>query len=216
MLALQKLAGFLSSLDADVFGEVVRDGARKLQVIAVSGAKDHFRNERSPGGIAWPKLKHARPGGGNRVLRDKGLLMASISASVTEGELRLTASHPGANVHQFGATIKPKRAKKLAIPLTREAKRAGRPRDFPRPLKWRPTSGPSSLLYEVTGKRTKKVVMHFVLVDEVVIPARRFLGFSAETLGKIMYTLATDFNAKLFQKLKRSALADLSSGPVVP
>ena len=113
----------------------------------------------------------------------------------------MSASHPGANVHQFGATIKPKKAKKLAIPVSREGKRAGRPRDFPRKLKWRPTNGQSSLLYEVTGKRTKKVVVHYILVDEVTVPARPFVGFSDQTIAKIVILLTTEFDKALTKKL---------------
>jgi phage gpG-like protein len=201
VLALQQLAGFLSGIDAELFGEVVRDNARKLEVMAVSGAKEHFRESRTPEGQAWKPLAHPRVSGGDKPLRDKGLLMASLSASVTEGQLRLMASHPGANVHQFGATIRPKRAKKLAIPLSREAKRAGRPKNFPRKLRWRPTNGSSSLLYEVTGKRVKKVTMHFVLVDQVTIPARKFVGFSDETIARIVILLTTEFDKALTRNL---------------
>jgi phage gpG-like protein len=204
VLQLQALAGFLAKIDADLFGEVVAQNARKLEVLAVSGAKENFTQARAPDGTPWKALEHPRPSGGDKPLRDKGLLMASLSASVTEGQLRLRASHVGANVHQFGATIKPKRAKKLAIPVSREGKRAGRPRDFPRKLKWRPTNGQSSLLYEVTGERRKRVVIHYVLVDEVTIPARPFVGFSSETLGKIAFTLTEAFDRALFAKLSRS------------
>lgn len=90
----------------------------------------------------------------------------------------------------FGGTVKPVRAKNLAIPLTAEAKKTGSPRNFPRALFFVPARGgvlgtsasTSGFLAEDRG-RTKKdgskgkqqLRMQYILKRSVVIPSRKFM-----------------------------------------
>jgi hypothetical protein len=81
-------------------GVVVRSVSQALKVLAVSGVKEHFRDQRDPDGIPWKRLGRPRPDGSERVLQDKGTLPASVRAEVDGTTLTLTASHVAANVHQ--------------------------------------------------------------------------------------------------------------------
>ena len=78
-----------------------------------------------------------------------------------------------AGVHQEGATITPKAAKALAIPVTNEARRAGGPRSMDLHLVW-PKGKAAGTLRDDANK------VHFVLVKSVTIPARPFLGWTDE------------------------------------
>src|SRR5436190_4691176 len=108
-----------------------------IQILSVSGAQAGINAGVDIDGKPFAPVKFPRPEGGTaHPLRDKGLLAASISASVTERELTLSANAPGARILNYGGTITPKK-KFLTIPLTVEAKRAGGARQFPRPLFFR-------------------------------------------------------------------------------
>lgn len=212
MLALHMLASAATATNAAVWGETVRDSARQLEVIAVSGAKDHFIKSVDPDGKPLLPLAHPRPNGGGRVLRDKGLLMASLSASTDQNGLTLKESHPAANLHDKGGTIRPKSAKRLAIPITREAKRAGSPRNnFPRPLFIVGANTGTGTLYlgESTGKgKRAKLVIHYVLVRQVTIPQRRTVGFSRETIDKMVRVLFDRFEKNLVADLQKTYAAN--------
>jgi phage gpG-like protein len=163
-----------------------------LKVISVAGTREHFAESRGPDGKPWPALKHPRPDGGNKPLLDKGLLQASISASVTQEELWLRANHPGAAVHQFGATIVPKRAKALTIPVSKEAKRIGSPGRgrFPRPL-FVVARGAGQTGFLAEGRPDGKgITIHYLLRRSVTIPARPYLGWSESTIKKMERVLA--------------------------
>ncbi len=181
---LQDFGKKAQQLDSRVFAQVVRALGSKLCTLAVSGAKDHFTQSAGPDGKPWRPLAHKRPSGGNKILRDKGLLAASLSASVTQEGLLLKASHPGANAHQFGAKVRPKKAKYLTIPITKEAARAGSPRKFPRKLFFM-GGGTSAVMAEKKG-RSAKIVVHYALSKGVTIPARPFVGYSKATLDKML------------------------------
>lgn len=191
-------------LDAAGIPRTVLAGATPaVLVIAASGAKKGVTEGRSPDGTKYRPLRRPRPDGSSTPLRDKGTLLASIKAAASGTHVTLTASHPGANVHQYGATIVPKVARALAIPLTAEAKRVGSPRrnQFPRPLVRR-----GSLLTENVGGR---LVSHYRLARRVVVPARPYLGFSAETSDRIAAVLQT----RALEWVTRQFLAD--TGPLV-
>lgn len=212
MLSLDDLAR-LDNTRAVVWGEVVKMCERQLIVLAVSGAKDHFTDRVGPDGKPWRVLAHKRPNGGDKPLQDSGLLKASLSAEVTAGQLRLKASRAGADVQQFGATIRAK-GKKLSIPVSKEAKRAGGAKNFPRKLF--PLTGPkATVLAERTGKRVKKLVVHYVLKDEVTIPARPFVGFSAATLQRISTLLAVAYEEHLTATLEGQRAAHFKANPII-
>ena len=99
-----------------------------------ASTRQRFADGRGPGGIPWPPSKRqtyaARPGGkpvkgevsrsamgpnrGGRTLVDRGGLLASVtfearSDQVEVGIIAKTPSAKFAYVHQFGATIRPKK-----------------------------------------------------------------------------------------------------------
>lgn len=155
-------------------------------VVAHSGMMLGFQTETSPSGQKWAKLSHPRIMGGSRVLQDRGGLKNATQARATVNGIVASAAHPAANVHQYGATIRPKRAKRLTIPLTKEAYRAGRARRFPRKLFV--VGGENNLF--LAEKTKQKLIRHYFLAKQVVIAAREFVGFSTATLEKIDALLA--------------------------
>lgn len=89
---------------------------------------------------------------------------------------KVGATAPYAPVHEFGATITPKRTKFLAIPIgpaktAAGAARAPGPRDYPDTFVRRSKAG-KLMIFRKVGKR---VVPLFVLVKRVVIPKRPWL-----------------------------------------
>jgi len=191
-----------ANLDPGEMAQQVLAGAMPaLRLIAVSGCKADMARGVSPDGTRYAPLRRPRPDGSGTPLRDKGLLMASVGAKLTAKELILTASHPAANVHQYGATIRPATAKMLALPLTAEAKRIGSPRknNFPRPLfVYHARSGRSLFLAESTGG---KLTLQYLLKSEVRVPARPYLGFSKATLekmGRVVADRALDWVTRRF------------------
>lgn len=170
-----------------------------VQVVVVSGVKEHFQNSVAPDGTPWPALSHPRPTGGNKPLLDKGLLQASLSALVTEDSITLRANSPGAAIQQFGGTIVPKSAKALTIPITAEAQRAGSPRRFPRVL-FIPRG--KDYLAESVGKgKRSKLVVHYLLRASVTVTARPYLGISAATTQTINEVVADNCVAIIKEKL---------------
>lgn len=208
-----KLGDFIKNAEAAKTGagEIVRGSMKALQVIAVAGMRSHFVEQRGPDGKAWGKLAHPRPDGGEQVLRDKGLLYNSLGSRITGEQLVLFASHPGANIHNFGGILTPKKARALAIPLTREAKRAGSPRQngFPRPLFLLVSKNRKAFLAE--RAENGGLVFHYILVRSVRIPKREFVGFSEKTLDKmeavlasrLMDKLASAFDPKVFKMTRQ-------------
>jgi phage virion morphogenesis protein len=104
------------------------------------------RAGRAPDGGAWPKLNpsYAAAKSGTEMLRESGRLM-SLSRRVRGNTVVVGTNAPWANVHQRGATIRPKKGKRLAFSLGRIS----------------------------------------VFARSVTIPARPFLGVSAEDRDEI-------------------------------
>lgn len=86
-----------------------------------------FESQTGPDGTAWAphsKLTQAIRGAGQPILRKRGNLMRSINYRVAARVLRLGPHAPPYDaVQQFGATIRPKKGKVLAIPM--QAQRGG-------------------------------------------------------------------------------------------
>ena len=107
-------------------------------------------------------------GGGGRTLFDTGALMRSVAQrrpQILEKAVRQrTGNLKYARLHQRGGEIRPRRAKMLAIPKTRAARRGGRPRRF---LERFPAG----------RERHEAARKHFIFTKGPVrIPRRRFLG----------------------------------------
>lgn len=105
-----------------------------------------------------------------------GQLLASLSAAWDGDTLALSANGPGARLMQQGGTIRPVRARVLTIPVTPEAARSAGPRSMPGLVR-----GPGGLGRR-EGKRGR-FKLHWRFAASVTVPARPFVGFSAETLA---------------------------------
>ncbi len=100
--------------------ELLEPVARRLIALIRLG----FKFSQSPYGEKWAPLK-LRSG---QPLRDKGHLRDSITPAYGADDMTIGTNHPGARVHQFGATIRPVRAKMLrffaegsSIPIFRKS-----------------------------------------------------------------------------------------------
>lgn len=101
-----------------------RDPQGGLRVIGEKLLKvqlDRFRDESAPDGSKWAPLRpltvETRGGKTGPILRRSGLLMRSSNYRVSGRALSVGISGVQAGVQQFGATIVPKKAKRLAIPI---------------------------------------------------------------------------------------------------
>lgn len=153
--------------------------------LMVSDIKSRFATGTDPAGRKWRPLKHPRPRGGNQPLRDTGLLMASFTARVEPTAVVVGTNRAGAALHNFGGVVRA-RNKMLAIPLTKEAIRSGGPRRFGKrkELEFRPTGKRRVFILGVEDKRGR-FVGQFLLVDQVRMPQREFMGVSDKALGQI-------------------------------
>ncbi len=174
-----------------------------IGAMVVSDIKKNFSEGHSPDGVKWKALAHGRlSGGAGLPLRDNGLLLASITSRITGNEIAAGSGLEYAGVHQWGKVIKPTKAKMLAIPVTKEAKRAGGPRNFPKPLTLivfgksgkgvlaesppaKPKGKKSAAVTAAPAGKRPMGKVHFVLVSSVTVPARPFVGLSAGLMDRI-------------------------------
>ncbi len=198
--------GLIPSLDVGSGGGPPRPGAVTLPPVVgkiigqilVSDVKSRFSTGTDPRGSPWRPLKFKRPNGGDKPLRDTGELMASITARVEPTAVVVGTMRAGAALHNFGGVVRAK-GKMLAIPLTKEAKRSGGPRRFQGKLTFQPTKKRRVFLLvgapprEAKGKKKPKKppkrVPQFMLVDQVTVPQREFMGVSDKALGYIGQTI---------------------------
>jgi phage gpG-like protein len=198
-VTLEEFARWCQEQGRDIEAIDWRPGLRLCAILLQSATKKNFEAAQSPDGAAWKPVEF-RPegyGGSNQPLNDFGLLKASASARGAQGHIEEVSSSVltygtaliYAAIHQFGGTIKPKKGRMLAIPLTREAARYKGPRDFPRQLfLWHGDPARPPLLCE-EGKE-KKLTPVYRLVPRVTIPARPFLGFNEPLVDQIQNVLA--------------------------
>lgn len=161
-------------------------------VALAASTKENFDGGHDPDGVPWKPLAHPRVNskGSDKPLRDKGLLMASVSARGAKGhierigrqELQFGTNLIYARLHQEGGVIRPKNGKYLAIPLTREAQRAVSPRRFAGSLFTIKSKKGNLLLAERSGGGIKP---QYALLKQVHIPARPFLGLNQKTIDII-------------------------------
>jgi phage gpG-like protein len=177
---------------------------KQIGVITWAEHKTRFNRSMSPEGIPWVPLARPRiiSGSKNHPLLDTGALRNSIQAKATRDMVIVSSNREYAGVHQWGATIVPVKAKFLCIPLTKEAKYAGSPRRFKRPLSPRVNKQRTKgVLLEKIGNRE---IVHYAMVKQVVIPARPFLGFSKDLLAQIEELLVDAANAMASPLVPRS------------
>lgn len=115
----------------------------------------YFRASTSPYGSAWEPLRSRESSNGRRQkpLQDSSIMAQSMETkNVTENGFEASVVHPGAKVHQYGATIKAKNAPYLCFPgVSYTQVKAGTP-----------------------GQHAQRGYS-FVRVKEVTIPARPYL-----------------------------------------
>jgi phage gpG-like protein len=139
---------------------------KQTAVLLTADTKENFAGGHDPDGVPWLPLKRPRANsrGADKPLRDKGLLMASVTAGglghveqISANQLIWGTNLDYAAVHQFGAKIQ-----------KRERTRR-KPWVFP-------------------GGDGKPVFTRKIRAHAVVIPQRRFLGWSPrlrETVPRI-------------------------------
>lgn len=180
---------------AGSFPAAAERAAATVAVVAAGAVKSALTDGVSPDGTPFRPLGWPRPHGGSKPLLNTGVLRASVAADADATGLTLRARSPGASLHQTGGVIVPKRAKALAIPVTKEAVRAGGPRTFPRPLfVLGKKGGGNGALAErpAKGHGKGKPVVHFLLRKSVTVPARPYLGVSADTARRIGEAIARE------------------------
>jgi len=86
----------------------------------ISSTQERQRRAVAPDGSAWPALNpaYAASKAGSEMLRESGQLM-SLSRRASGRTVVVGTNAPYAATHQFGATIKPKKGKRLKFRLGR-------------------------------------------------------------------------------------------------
>lgn len=200
ILTLPELAAELKAMGKRL-GDVRKHLPLKACAVVIRSAiQEGFTKGQSPSGQPWKPLAFARVRGGTKPLLDTNKLRASIQVK-PEGEdtIRAWTNKIQANLMQHGRTIRPKKGKYLAIPLTRAAQRTGSPRLFGKKLGVK-IGAKGGVMFSTTGKgKRKKETAEYALVKKVTIPARPFLGFSDEALQKVANLLFSAVWKHLFQ-----------------
>lgn len=132
--------------------------------LIIESVRDNFQGSHDPDGSPWKPLGHERPAGGDKPLSNTGLLKGSVTGGgsghveeLSETSLVMGTNLDRAAIHQWGGVIRPRNAKMLAIPLTKEAARHTSPRNFPRPLGLVTRPGhPAFLVEQTLGRRKRK------------------------------------------------------------
>ena len=197
---LEQMAGAVAGLD---FTAPLNVCAKLIQ----NDTRERLKKGVDPDGVPHKPLKYpplVGPSSRTTPLWATGKLAASCSAGaegnikqVTKFTLVYGTNLEYANIHQAGGTIKPNRAKKLAVPLTREAAKYDSPREFPRKL-FIPKG--RMILAEARGKKAK-LVAHYALKDSVDVPARPFIGLGESLIEKCADTLAAHAERELLRAL---------------
>lgn len=168
-------------------------------------ALETFRRQRDPvTGAPWLKTGGlalmTRPGGGGsgKTLSDTGLLLQSIMSrapKVIGGDsVAIEARRPYAAMHQYGEkNLKPRSAKMLALPLTRQARRSGSARRW-----WKQNESKKPFIFTsqrgnsfiaTADPRTRALTLAFILKESVKIPQRRYLGLGLGHKLEIEYLI---------------------------
>lgn len=162
--------------------------------------------------LNWPKGPPLAPltliaRKGQAPLSDKGFLKQTVGGITPDilkpSETSYNSAFPDyglfgsrliqAALMNYGGVVKPKKAKNLAIPVTKEAKEYKSPMSFPRTLFFVPmreilgTSGSTGWLSEIIGKKNRgkhlkaELKHQYLLKRQVVIPPRKFMPTIEET-----------------------------------
>ena len=141
--------------------------------LLVASIGRRFHAQRAPDGTPWAPLKPAtikarRRRGRSKlaILRETGGLAGSINAQTSDDEVRVGSTHDLAAIHQLGGTIEmPARAAKI---YRRKDKKGTVGRRF------------------VKKEKANHITDAQIAAHRITIPARPFLGVSAEDQTDIM------------------------------
>lgn len=114
-----------------------------------------------------------------KVQQDSGRLLRSVDYRASQGKLEVGTNLTYAGIRQFGGTIKPVRAKFLAVPVP------DLPRTMRRPKRWgdrlrlvmNKSKKPIALGVRAGNKGARRTRIVFWLKKEVTQPARPFIVF---------------------------------------
>ena len=175
---------------------------KRIAAAEMRRATQTFHDAKDPvDGAAWEPLSGFTrlSRNGSSPLRNFGLLAKSYASAPEIGVdcVKMKTNRPGARLHQMGGVIRPKNAKHLALPMSKEAARFGSARAWwsaneskkPFILTTEKRAFASSLgakKWIVTRREgTKdKLDFHFSLRDQVKIPRRRFSGIDPATIER--------------------------------
>ncbi|WP_456436954.1 phage virion morphogenesis protein [Desulfurobacterium sp.] len=155
-----------------------KEAAEKIaQHIVSKSVKRIKEGEIKPPTSDFTRSLRTKSGGGT--LQDTGALMKSLTYQIEGKRIKIGSKYPYAKAHQFGATIKPRKAKKLCIPASQEMKKLTKTKSVREALHELKNQGYSvwfqgNVIMGKKGKRGKERVL-FYLKDEVEIPARTFV-----------------------------------------
>ena len=159
---------------------------------------EQMHKQETPSGVSYTALNPislaSRRSGSRKRLLDSGLLANSIVVNPVN-DLSVTIQAGGrkikyANLQQHGGDIVPKKAKNLAIPLSKFS-RNRKPRSF----------GDSLFFYKSkkTGNKFlarikyKKMTLEYLLKEKVTIPATPFMGFSKDSGKRLAALILSSF-----------------------
>ncbi len=218
--------------------EITRNKGPLLMAIGTEMQREtgrNFRRERDPiTGKSWPRSKRAiaqssdsRPG---TTLFNDGKLLGSVlrgTPKVEGNSVTIGSSHFSARVHNDGLTIKPKRANSLAIPVSREAIKAGSARAFIESMEGadRPSfyfkRGDTGFIAHMKGykpgvrrrqfgksdikAKPGVLVIDFILKKEIKMPQRRFYGVGKIAKQAIVSVIVVRYHKALQRRAKRAA-----------
>ena len=176
----------------EIAGPFLRETIAQVFQKRLTEAVQYARTEHLSGGTT-----------ATRLAVHTGRLQQSFNAEVTAqgetvtGRLGFIAQAPSwAWVHEFGATIRPRTARMLAIPLTPEARAAGSPRNFPGATFLQRARTGRLIIFERDASGSLRP--QYVLVNEVTIPARPVL---APTVAKYAPLILQDLRQAAAQAL---------------
>jgi len=133
--------------------------------------------------------KRIRIKAGGKTLADTGRLMNSITYVKRGNKVIVGSNVVYASIHQFGGVIKPKRAKKLTVPLTKEARRYSQVIGTRKYLEKLKAQGWSVFVPKgrnvILARKGNRLKALFALKDEVKIPKRTFVYWDEEDKKRI-------------------------------
>lgn len=168
MIARLDIAKFKEAISRRLKPSASKMGA--IADVALAQIRKRFETGGQSGGASWPPTKtplgHKPPLDG---------LAKTFHASGSEGHAEVSSAAPFIDVHQKGATIQPKTAKRLFVPLSEKGKRAYEARNNATPIVQRIYAGSAWLETPELANDGLEYGVDYVLVKQVAIPQREML-----------------------------------------